>query len=372
MQLFFLMLVYGFILLKASKMIADGSEMLMLIINPGVIGGLVLPVMGALPDGAMVLFSGLGDNAQESLTIGVGTLAGSTVSLLTWPWMLCTFSGAVNLIRGENHTYNRKEKLTNSLLDFKNVGTVPTDEVKSNAKLMLATCLLYLVIQAPSFYYIGADKADTLAAQAKDERNWALAGLILSLISFIAYCTFQIYSSVSLEQQQAKITALRLQAVKKHYVSLAFLHDTGAPGSKEMRSALTETFKKYDENGDGFIDASEISVLFANYGITLSKGDIKTLIKEMDAMSVPHGGVSDMKLTLDEFVKAMETWLRDHPPVHTHQSLLRLPGLSFRQSSRKIDKNEHFIEMKNLDSRASRTASDVTLQMTDVPASLSQ
>ena len=38
--------LYAFILFKASKLIADGSEMLMLVLNPGLIGGLVLPVMG--------------------------------------------------------------------------------------------------------------------------------------------------------------------------------------------------------------------------------------------------------------------------------------------------------------------------------------
>lgn len=44
-------------------------------LNPGLIGGLVLPIMGAVPDGAIVLFSGLGANAQEQLKVGVGTLA---------------------------------------------------------------------------------------------------------------------------------------------------------------------------------------------------------------------------------------------------------------------------------------------------------
>ena len=115
-QLFFLMMVYGYVLLFASKMIADGSEMLMLILNPGIIGGLVLPVMGALPDGAMVLFSGLGDNAQESLSVGVGTLAGSTVTLLTIPWMMCTFQGAVDIDENGKPAYNKKPKLTKPLL----------------------------------------------------------------------------------------------------------------------------------------------------------------------------------------------------------------------------------------------------------------
>jgi hypothetical protein len=36
----------------------------------------VLPVLGAVPDGMIVLFSGMGPNAQEGLTVGVGALAG--------------------------------------------------------------------------------------------------------------------------------------------------------------------------------------------------------------------------------------------------------------------------------------------------------
>ena len=33
----------------------------------GVVGSVVLPILGAVPDGAIVLFSGLGDNAQEQV-----------------------------------------------------------------------------------------------------------------------------------------------------------------------------------------------------------------------------------------------------------------------------------------------------------------
>lgn len=68
-QLIFLMFAYGFILAKSSKMIADGSELLLCVLDPGIVGGLVLPVMGAVPDGAIVLFSGLGPDAQEQLKV---------------------------------------------------------------------------------------------------------------------------------------------------------------------------------------------------------------------------------------------------------------------------------------------------------------
>ena len=49
------------------------------------LGSVVLPVLGAVPDGAIMLFSGLGsvEEAQENLAVGVGALAGSTIMLLT-------------------------------------------------------------------------------------------------------------------------------------------------------------------------------------------------------------------------------------------------------------------------------------------------
>lgn len=68
-------------------MISDGSELLLLVpAVAGIVGSVVLPVLGAVPDGAIVLFSGLGDDAQDELSVGVGALAGSTIMLLTIPW----------------------------------------------------------------------------------------------------------------------------------------------------------------------------------------------------------------------------------------------------------------------------------------------
>ena len=46
---------YGFVLLKGANLISDGSELLLLVMDPGLIGGLVLPILGALPDAAMPL-----------------------------------------------------------------------------------------------------------------------------------------------------------------------------------------------------------------------------------------------------------------------------------------------------------------------------
>ena len=56
---------YGLLLATAAKFISDGAEMLLDFgLAPRVIGGVVLPVLGAVPDAAIILASGLGENAQ--------------------------------------------------------------------------------------------------------------------------------------------------------------------------------------------------------------------------------------------------------------------------------------------------------------------
>lgn len=105
-QLLFLGGVYGFILFKGSNMISDGAEMLELVPSiRGVVGAVVLPVLGAVPDGAIVLFSGMGDNAKKELDVGVGCLAGSTIMLLTLPWALSIYAGRVDLDQDGNGNY---------------------------------------------------------------------------------------------------------------------------------------------------------------------------------------------------------------------------------------------------------------------------
>lgn len=64
-QLLFLGSIYGYFLMYASNLISDGSELLLLVPSwAGLIGSIVLPVLGAVPDGCIVLFSGMGPNAQ--------------------------------------------------------------------------------------------------------------------------------------------------------------------------------------------------------------------------------------------------------------------------------------------------------------------
>jgi len=84
-----LMAIYGYILSKGSAWIADGAELLTNVLPGALVGGLILPVLGAVPDAAIVIASCVGssdsEEVQRQVMVGVGTLAGSTVMLLTIP-----------------------------------------------------------------------------------------------------------------------------------------------------------------------------------------------------------------------------------------------------------------------------------------------
>eukprot|EP01052_Picozoa_sp_SAG31_P035293 SAG31_NODE_4237_length_3431_cov_9.478992_1_plen_711_part_00 len=98
-QLLFLMMVYGYILSIGANMIGEGAEALLQIPSLApLVGPIVLPVLGAVPDAAIVFFSGMGPDAQQQLSVGIGALAGSTVMLLTIPWFASIYGGLVYFV----------------------------------------------------------------------------------------------------------------------------------------------------------------------------------------------------------------------------------------------------------------------------------
>eukprot|EP00966_Prymnesium_polylepis_P302461 6987705-Prymnesium_polylepis.3 len=115
-----------------------------------------------------MLFSGLGPDAQEQMSVGVGALAGSTIMLLTVPWGLAIFAGSVpvgaagHALYGKKAIAAEKQKIalrrakTSSLSTSKGLwgyGVTPEATIKENAGIMVATSLCYLIIQGPAFQY---------------------------------------------------------------------------------------------------------------------------------------------------------------------------------------------------------------------------
>lgn len=78
----------------------------------------------------MVLFSCMGDNAQDEVGVGVGAIAGSTIMLLTIPWFLAWLGGRVDLDETGMPNYNKKPKFTGQ----GDAGVVIGPAARTNAK----------------------------------------------------------------------------------------------------------------------------------------------------------------------------------------------------------------------------------------------
>eukprot|EP00930_Biecheleria_cincta_P060673 TRINITY_DN46290_c0_g1_i1.p1 TRINITY_DN46290_c0_g1~~TRINITY_DN46290_c0_g1_i1.p1 ORF type:complete len:502 (-),score=123.22 TRINITY_DN46290_c0_g1_i1:52-1557(-) len=265
----------------------------------------------------MVLFSGLGPDAQNQVSVGVGALAGSTVMLLTLPWVIGVVAGRVSLKDGkptyhrpanaDAATWNKLEPPDDFSLLGNGVGY--GEQINEGAKIMLITLIPYIIIQGITFTvdkmpktgYSQAEKLEALSAEARSENIYALVGLIVCIGQFFWYLKKQVSDS-SVEDTIAETT---VQAMKEGKLTLrgalaAFrekkltLPAKGAIEEtlldKETTDELRRTckilapfFAKYDLNGDGTVDFEEFRMIFKDVGENLNREDEERIFKSADA-----------------------------------------------------------------------------------------
>jgi len=215
-----LLFTYGFVLFKASNLISEGSDLLLLVPSlAGLVGGVVLPLLGAVPDGAIMLFSGLGDleTAQDNLSVGVGALAGSTIMLITLSLSFSVLAGRVNVVNGVAN-YKGKPKLDASKTFFDSLfttGVSISPQVNKGSLIMMITTVSYLIIQIPASFLTDVD----FRAVGKEEKYWALSGLIVCVASFVAYLVLQYKMSINLENFDKMVIGMK-QALDNGKISL--------------------------------------------------------------------------------------------------------------------------------------------------------
>eukprot|EP01104_Vermistella_antarctica_P008330 TRINITY_DN2079_c1_g3_i3.p1 TRINITY_DN2079_c1_g3~~TRINITY_DN2079_c1_g3_i3.p1 ORF type:complete len:537 (+),score=98.52 TRINITY_DN2079_c1_g3_i3:110-1720(+) len=227
-----LMAFYAIILGYGAKLISDGSELLLEILDPGIIGGLVLPILGAVPDAAIIVVAGAfgtAAQAQRQVAVGVGTLAGSTIMLLTLPWSAglwlarCDFDPRTGLAQDNTLTSNSLTK----------TGVTVDNDTPVNAKIMVVTSVLYLVVQGRAFFFLSDDASSSAVAA---EKWFALVGCILCASMLVVYCVYQI---VNPKLQQAKIDQARNEYLMKQAVH-ALVHRTNSLLTQSTGGSLHE------------------------------------------------------------------------------------------------------------------------------------
>ncbi|WCJ32229.1 sodium/calcium exchanger family protein / calcium-binding EF hand family protein [Euphorbia peplus] len=293
----FLILVYGYLMFTAATYLSAGSELLLEILGPGIVGGLFLPILGALPDAMLILVSGLSgdtETAQSQVSVGMGLLAGSTVMLLTFIWGSCVVVGKCDIretdsiaISGQN---TRGFDLTGS--------GVSTDIWTCYAARIMAISIIpFLVVQLPQ-----------LLDSTSGRHLAVLIALILSVTMLISYCLYQICQPWI---QRRRIAYAKhkhvISGILKHFSQHAlgkFVGDDGQPDIEVMR----KLFHSIDASKDGYLSASELKALIL--GIRFEEIDFD---KEdaADKLLLDFDTSRDNKISFDEFAVGISRWIEE-------------------------------------------------------------
>jgi len=327
--LIWLFATYGYVLFRASELISEGSELLLLVPSlAGLVGGVVLPLLGAVPDGAIMLFSGMGDieTAQESLSVGIGALAGSTIMLLTIPWGMSVIAGSVKLESDgdgkKKAVYTSPKEIDGSLTEN---GVAITEQINQGSRIMMYTSIPFFLIQVPAFFM-----KDNVA---KGERYWALLSLIICISGFVGYLAINVKASQA-DQEKNRRAQVMIDLMKKGKISLSgalkdMVASYGTP-SQNMRNegyasipvdsdgpspkvkdylsvVLKSTFLSYDTNGDGSLQISEIQRFFRDFNENLTDEQTTTLFKKYDKDSSGCIDFEEFILGVHSFLTAAES-----------------------------------------------------------------
>ncbi|GLT55679.1 hypothetical protein SLA2020_287790 [Shorea laevis] len=321
----FLIIVYGYLMYLAAIYLSDGSELLLEILGPGIIGGLFLPILRTLPDALTILVSGLSgttEAAQSRVSVGMGLLAGSTVLLLTVIWGSCVVVGRCDL-RDSVAVDGTNTK------GFSLTGTGVSTEIWTChiARIMAISVIPFIAVEVPQI--LNSTSARNLAI---------LIALILSTSMLVAYCLYQVF--------QPWIQQKRIDYVEhKHAISGILLHlerhalgrllsDEGEPDV----DVIKKLFHAIDENRDGYLSDNELKALVIGIRfeeIDLDKDDaVKKIIKDFDTSN-------DYVISEAEFVAGISKWLNKAKRVVSSSTDPGLRTSKFIQHFHRQTKTEH-------------------------------
>ncbi|GAQ92665.1 sodium/calcium exchanger family protein [Klebsormidium nitens] len=292
----FLLLVYGFIILQGARWISEGSELLLKVIDPGLIGGLLLPIVGALPDTFIVAASGLGGSpseAQDKVEIGLGALAGANVMLLTIVIGVSIIVGRCDL---DSHGSAVDKRLTRGW-DAKRTGVTVDGLIKEGAIFMVVSAMLLLVPQLPAYW------------GTRTQGEVTLAGMVLCFVILVAYVVWQ---TIAPALQKRRMRAARHKLLKLYAVRTA--HRLGGGGNIDDES-LRRIFRQFDRGGDGHLDGSELKALVT--GMTFGATGLVTMEYDADFWLKNFSKDPESRaISEEDFVKGMKEWISQHRDIH--------------------------------------------------------
>ncbi|XP_024370568.1 sodium/calcium exchanger NCL1 [Physcomitrium patens] len=301
-----LLVIYGYMLLQAAQLLSDGSELLLTVMSPGIIGGLVLPILGAFPDALLITVSGLGASqaeAQQEVLVGMGLVAGSSVMLLTALWGACLIFGRCDLIpHPANGKLVAKDRTLTKGFSLTETGVTSDEQTKWASWIMMATLLPYIVAQLPRLIGLNTEGNFFIALAA-----------IISGLSLIGYCTYQLVAPWIQERRimWAQHRYRRSHALHKvshltHQQNWGNLFTASGEPNEEV---LLKLFGHFDPDNDKHLTKTELKGLILGLGIERHNGQVPDEDELQHWMS--EFDVSrDNRISVDEFLQGIKRWMK--------------------------------------------------------------
>ncbi|ONK66749.1 uncharacterized protein A4U43_C06F11550 [Asparagus officinalis] len=331
----FLVIAYGFLMFKAATYLSAGSELLLEILGPGIVGGLFLPILGALPDAMLILVSGLSgtkEEAQKQVLIGIGLLAGSTVMLLTLLWGTCVVVSKCDLSENSTSVDSQDTK------GFSLFGSGTTTDLQTTyaARIMAISIVPFIIVQLPRVFKFPSG-----------QRLMVLVALIVSVALVLSYCLYQVC--------QPWIQKRRIAYAKHKHVISGILQHAEMEGLGRLLTsdgepnipAIKKLFHKIDLDSNNVLSNAELRAFII--GIQFDEIDLD---KDDAVAKVMHDFDTSRNVDVDEteFINGITRWINeakhtvDTAGVHSKNFIHDFHSRTKDEHNMLIDKSDEVVE----------------------------
>ncbi|OAE20184.1 hypothetical protein AXG93_4472s1080 [Marchantia polymorpha subsp. ruderalis] len=282
-----LLLIYGFILFFAADLLSKGSTLLLTKLRPGLIGGILIPVVRTLPATFIIialLWARDQEEAKAQMTIGIGLLSGTTAGFLCNVWGRSIIAGRCDL----HPTGVAMDGVLTKGWSLTRTGISTSPHAREGAWFMILTLLPYLVIQFPV----------TLGRSQESRDRAVLIAGVLALVLFASFCIYQFYAVESAKLSPSFHGGLLPTSSNTSEYSW-WMEDGKTPNMR----LLEKLFDKYYSNSDGYMTRHELGNWLIALGLTCTRQLQDEWMSNLDTNR-------DDKISQEEFTSGMAAWMR--------------------------------------------------------------
>ncbi|CAI9783711.1 unnamed protein product [Fraxinus pennsylvanica] len=302
----FQIVIYQGLLIFGEKQLSTGTKVLFNILGTGKIVGIIFRILVGLPAMLMMIVSGIfssKEDAQATVSLGVGIYAGITVFTLTLQWGICLIFGRRKLPKESVSDHTEEAWTTSNCLltkevvsDLKDTGVKIDKETRYAAGIMLLSLIPYIIVQVADVF------KTTFGSHVV-----ILIALIVSFASLLLYFAYQVMNPWIQQRSldYSKYEILRTSFLQHMQQHGKLVDEDGKLNIPVIRNLFSET----DKDANKSITKGEMERLMLEI---IKTGDVK-VDKQFAVTEVMRvfDFNSDETINYQEFVSGCTKWITE-------------------------------------------------------------